>query len=248
MESLFKIIEPESVSDPEIRGDVEALWSERDLSALRAVVDRLLGGEDELGRCAVLNLYSYQCTTHGEWLRDVFAGMLLRLLNVARAILQRASRGDLPEERRALLEASAMHVIWRGVEMEDAPLVLESLRSERDARVIFPTLWAARLMRGNDDAFDRQSAPLLARVAEREDLSSDLRRDAIDAIGESPHQQDLDLLARLLPRLPAPVAASCAMILLDSDPSYQEMVRDAAREWPACDEYPVPDVLERLGA
>jgi hypothetical protein len=249
MENEFKNIDPQYIDQPEIRAAVETLWTAGDLPLIASTIQWLLRQSDPLGRCAVFDVYSYRCTTYGTWLSEAFSGLLPSLITMARDTLHQVWGGNYPVRQPALRDrmvASGMHLVWRAVEMDDAPLVLRCLRSERHWRVLFPSVSAAFLMRGNDTAFDREVAPLLAEVAEREELPTLIRRLAIQALGESPSSEDLRLLAGLLERLSVPEAASCALILLDAGGDYERLVRDTAKRWPSCDEYPVPLVLERI--
>lgn len=250
MEDLFKNIDPAFADCLELRDAIQTLWSSSDLSVISDTVQLLLSRNELLSNCAVFDLYSYSCTTYGSELSEILAHKLPLLIQIARGILEQIWNRKHKIENavvRDCIVASSMHIIWRAVEMEDAPLVLNSLRSEKHWRVLFPSVSAASLMRGNDnDAFDRDVAPLLIAVAKREELPSVVRRLAIEVFEESPTHGDLELLQNLLPSLSVPEAASCAQILLSAGEKYENLVFKAARQWPQCDLYPVRLVLDRL--
>lgn len=249
METLFKNIDPNFIESPNIRTAVQTLWSSGDLTLISSTAQWLLNQHDLLGRCAVFDVYSYSCTTDGEWLSDAFSSLLLPMVTMARDMLHHvwsdASRLQQPALRDCMV-ASGMHMLWRAVEMEDAPLILRSLRTERHWRVLWPSVSAASLMRGNNEALDREVAPLLADVAGQKELPALVRRLAIQALGVSPSRDDFKLLEDLLQHLSVPEAASCALILLDADEGYKHLVAETAKRWPPCEEYPVPQILDRI--
>jgi hypothetical protein len=196
MQNLFHNITADLVDDESIRDLVERLWTEDSPAAVRAVVDDLLMTDDLLANAAVFELFSYSRTTWGWWLSPAFDGLPATLLARARQVLEDAW-GPMTGVHGAVREpviASAMHVVWRGVEIDDAALVLRALRDESDARVVFPALSAAELMVPLDAEFAGAVTSLLAPIAARSDLPPITRQTAVEVLAKTaaPEGTDID--------------------------------------------------------
>jgi hypothetical protein len=248
MDLWFRNIDPERIDDAQLGAAVHAMWAAGDQSLITGAAERLLQQPNPLGRCAVFDTYSYSCTTGGADFLPAFSGLRPAMTTLAREILHGiwSSRLSVAGGARDCIVASAMHMIWRAVEIEDAALVLRALREERHWRVVWPSVSAASLIRGNDPSFDREVSPLLLEVTCRTELSPLIRRLAIEALAQSASASDLGALTELLRVLPVPLAASCALVLLDASGEYRNLVTEVAAGWSPSDEYPVWLVLDRL--
>ena len=246
----FKNIDPDEIEEPELRRAARTLWEFHGRDTLADAVKALMGGDDDLSLCVLFDRFSYSDTSYGDELATAFEGMRAPLLAKARQILARTFDGGpqvVQSPRREAVLASCMHMIFRTLEPEDRPLVLRCLEDELDWRVLWPSVWAAQLMRGKDEAFDRRSSVALTVVAARQNLPSFVRCLAIEALAAEASRDDLTTLASLMGRLPLPEAGYCAEALLDADLEYESVVRDAVRDWRPCDDYPIPQVLMQLG-
>ena len=248
MQAFFKNVDPAEIAEPDIRAMAQRLWA-GDVSDVAAAAERILQIGDVTALGVLFDVYSYSNTTEGLYLDAALSPFQASLVMRARHLLDGIWSGaiEVGSVRDAIV-ASAMHVVWRAVDMADAGRVLHSLRTERHWRIVAAAVSAASLLRGNSDAFDREVAPLLAGVARRPDLSTLVRRLAVEAFGDSPSPEDLKILSELIPALPPSEAAAGALILLDADPAYAELVSSVSANWPETDDYPVPDVIDRLAA
>ena len=248
MQAFFKNVDPAEIAEPGIRAIAQRLWI-GDVSDVAAAAERILQIGDVTALCVLFDVYSYSNTTEGLYLDAALSPFQSALVMRARHLLDGIWSGEIEVGSvRDAMVASAMHVVWRAVDMADSQRVLHALEHERDSRVVVATVSAASLMRGNDRIFDRRVAPLLADVARRHELSTLVRRLAVEAFSFSPSVEDLRILTDLIPALPPAEAAAGALILLDSDVAYYPLVKDVAGSWQELDEYPVPDVLDRLAA
>ncbi|HYW07599.1 MAG TPA: hypothetical protein VE913_11610, partial [Longimicrobium sp.] len=218
-ESMYANIRPEDVASAELAAAVRVLHEATTPEEVVAAAEGLLADGGEASECAVMDAYSYSQSVGGNWLATALRPLSARLTARARALADHVWSGtrDCEGDLRDRVLASCAHMFWRGGNAVDQPRVLRALAEESHWRILAPAISGVWMLRGVSPEFDRESSRLLARVARRDDLSDDVRWDAISTLGSGGAPRNLEIVLELMRELPHPMSAMAGVVLLEKD-------------------------------
>lgn len=150
---------------------------------------------------------------------------------------ERTDEGASP--RCGANHASALNVLHKGAEAEDAPLVARALELNTDEQVIAEGVKAAEpVLRGEDPA-NPDLVRMLRMISARPDLPHEIRADAIAAVGGAADGAVVAILLEALGSSELAISAAAARALLERDlDRHRAQVAEVSAEWPRTESPP----------